>query len=381
MKKEYIEKILLDTSEFTKNNYFCLYVDLIINSTTDTYKAKCLNHRTNKHHILPRSYFKYNDLPVDDSGDNLCVLMFKDHILAHYYLYKCSKSDKQKYSNAHAVIHLTRQQFNYEDLDDKFDIKCLDDHQRLYDDYKSILHNILSEMASGSKNGNCQVNLETCDKIKKMLDQGISYDEIQKTLQCPRTVILRISQGKHWSCKEDNYRSPHHKKLEYLRKYKEEHKEDIKKKDEERQQKKFLAELRKKEKLEQEQIWYQSDHYCKNCGKLMLNYHKSAKYGDGIFCSTNCIYSYSAKKRSPDHIKKILANRRSYKGKDNPNFGKIPSEKSRKKMSASQKIAQKGARIMIKGNERRRVIVSKQKIFLQNGYKFLKGEKIKDDKQ
>lgn len=64
------------------------YVELIeINKDTKKQKFK-----TNKHHIIPKSYFKLNKLEVDNSRENLVNLQYKDHILAHYYLINCCET-------------------------------------------------------------------------------------------------------------------------------------------------------------------------------------------------------------------------------------------------------------------------------------------------
>jgi len=64
------------------NKYFRKYCDLILkNKNTPDIKFK-----TQKHHIIPKFYFKTNNLEIDNSKENLVNLLYKDHILAHYYL-------------------------------------------------------------------------------------------------------------------------------------------------------------------------------------------------------------------------------------------------------------------------------------------------------
>lgn len=84
------------------NEYLDAYVDLINrNATTEQQKYK-----TQLHHIIPVYYFKHLGVPIDDSRENTVNLLYRDHILAHYYLFKCS-DDKYKYSNS-VVIALGR---------------------------------------------------------------------------------------------------------------------------------------------------------------------------------------------------------------------------------------------------------------------------------
>lgn len=70
---------LLLTGVFIDNDYLDKYIALINNSLTQTGNS-C------KHHIIPRCYYKYNNLIVDDTQNNLVNLSYIDHILAHYYL-------------------------------------------------------------------------------------------------------------------------------------------------------------------------------------------------------------------------------------------------------------------------------------------------------
>ena len=370
---------LINTNEYIFNEYLDKYSELIVNSQTDEYCNSSYIHRTNIHHILPRSYFKYNNLEIDNSPENKCTLLFKDHILAHYYLYKCSVSRIQKYANAHAVIHLTNQQINFNELDDKFNIDSLDDYQQLYDDCKLGLHDVLSEKCSGDKNGNCKTDYETCQIIKQLLNEGVCYSDISSQLHCPILVVKSISTGKHWSCKIDNYISPKSKRIKDNRKYHNEHREEIMlEKQNKKQQvinKKLIKQNINQAEQRDEEEWYKTVHECKNCGKIMDYYYKSKKYGNGVFCSSNCVYSFVAKQRTPEQIDVAINHRRSYSGSGNPMYGKTFSEESRNKMSNSQKRVQSGARIMIKGNERRRVILSKQQEFLDMGYHFLKEKK------
>ena len=45
----------------------------------------------NVHHIIPRSYFKKNQFPIDNREINLVKLTLQEHFMVHYYAWKCSK--------------------------------------------------------------------------------------------------------------------------------------------------------------------------------------------------------------------------------------------------------------------------------------------------
>lgn len=88
-----IKECLLDKGIVYDNEYLNKYVNLIysnIDRPKETFK-------TNRHHIIPRSYYKMNNVEVDNSSDNLVNLMYKDHALAHYYFALCTSIPKLKW--------------------------------------------------------------------------------------------------------------------------------------------------------------------------------------------------------------------------------------------------------------------------------------------
>ena len=97
------KKQLLDLSIFENNEWLDKYINLI-NSNINTDKIKFI---TQKHHIVPRCYYQHYKIIVDNSNDNTVNLTYRDHILAHYYLYKCSK-DWFTYSTLASLFFLLK---------------------------------------------------------------------------------------------------------------------------------------------------------------------------------------------------------------------------------------------------------------------------------
>lgn len=58
--------------------------------------------QTHQHHILPRSWFKLTQEPVNNDLNNLVNLSHRDHFLAHYFLCLCTE-DPFKYANELAL--------------------------------------------------------------------------------------------------------------------------------------------------------------------------------------------------------------------------------------------------------------------------------------
>ena len=77
-----IKEKLLNTNMFLDNIYLNKYIDIVSNENNTNY--------TERHHIIPKSYFKINRLKIDNSKENIVKLSYYNHILAHYYLSFCT---------------------------------------------------------------------------------------------------------------------------------------------------------------------------------------------------------------------------------------------------------------------------------------------------
>ena len=93
--KELLKEDLLNLCMVVDNEWLSKYVDLI-NSNIETKRIKCV---TQRHHVIPKYYFKLNNIKVDNSVENIVNLTYKDHILAHYYLARCSSTPNYSYHN------------------------------------------------------------------------------------------------------------------------------------------------------------------------------------------------------------------------------------------------------------------------------------------
>lgn len=74
---------LLQTKLFIDNDKLDKYVNLInVGDNIADY--------TEKHHIIPKSYFRIIGQRIDNSRGNIIKLSYFNHILAHYYLSLCT---------------------------------------------------------------------------------------------------------------------------------------------------------------------------------------------------------------------------------------------------------------------------------------------------
>lgn len=122
-----IKQIFINTNLFIDNKYLDNYCNLIL----ENLETLPIKFRTQEHHILPRHVFKVRDLEVDESSNNKVHLLFRDHILAHYYLALCSRNDQIQFYNELAILRM----IGDSDLttDDKTFIENLENYQSLYE--------------------------------------------------------------------------------------------------------------------------------------------------------------------------------------------------------------------------------------------------------
>lgn len=138
---------LLDTGYFIDNEYLDNYITLLHKNKDTQYQRN----KTNNHHIIPVSYFKNRKIEVDNTENNKVTLLFKDHVLAHFYLYYCSSDKRDIYSNACAIRHLmgfSKQR----SIDFNLDLIDFDKLQELYEDSKKYFKVLMKGRFTGDKN-------------------------------------------------------------------------------------------------------------------------------------------------------------------------------------------------------------------------------------
>lgn len=300
MNESELKEKLLKLNILNNNEFLNKYVKLICHPNND------LSLIMESHHIIPVCYFRHLNLDIDNSIDNLISLDIKNHILAHYYLSMCSNEDWFFYANSLCVSLISHRKFN--EVDENWINEHLNKINEMHNHQRYLSSKLQIGLHQGENNENSKYSLDICNGIKYLLLEGFTNQEIQNKLNVPNYLIKRIRCGKHWSCKEDNFKLSSNKTKE-IKEYK------------------FTTN------------WLKEEHYCKNCNKRLTIYLKSS-LGDGLFCSTHCAQSWSAIKKFKEHPeikKKIMESRRSYEGNNNPNYGKKASKEVREKMSIKLK--------------------------------------------
>lgn len=119
---------LMSLEGFIDNEYLSAYCMLIDRNKRSPRKPRV----TNSHHIIPKSWFKLNNVTVDNSLVNLVNLVYREHVLAHYYLCLCT-SGKLQYANELALFCLiSRKKLN---VVDKQLLTNLPLYNKIYEDY------------------------------------------------------------------------------------------------------------------------------------------------------------------------------------------------------------------------------------------------------
>ena len=135
---------LLNLNCFINNEYLTLYYELISNNIG----KEALKFKTQEHHFIPISYYtlKYNIIKgengnndeskkkADSDPNNFKVnLLYKDHILAHYYLCLCTEG-QINYLLKEAFFKMSSIKYISKDID----IKKLDKYQEIYESYMKL---------------------------------------------------------------------------------------------------------------------------------------------------------------------------------------------------------------------------------------------------
>lgn len=93
-----LKEKLLKLGVFIDNEYLDMYIKMVLDNAV----TKRIKFETQKHHIIPKKYYKINNLEVDNSKENIVNLLYSDHILAHYLLCLCT--DKNSCLYYHSLL-------------------------------------------------------------------------------------------------------------------------------------------------------------------------------------------------------------------------------------------------------------------------------------
>ena len=99
---QFLKQKLLETNDFANCEALDKYCELIyVNRNRES-----LSGRTQRHHVLPRAWFKLHGKKLDSSPANMVELFVSDHAKAHLFLFQAAINPKVKAQNAAAVRYM-----------------------------------------------------------------------------------------------------------------------------------------------------------------------------------------------------------------------------------------------------------------------------------
>ena len=126
-----VKQTLLNHNGFIDNEYLDLYCRLVERNG----RTQIRHGVTNSHHIIPKSWFKLNKQPVDNTQSNLVNLVYREHVLAHYYLCLCTTDELQFANELALMCLLNRKKLN---VVDKQLVMGLPLYNNIYEHYKQL---------------------------------------------------------------------------------------------------------------------------------------------------------------------------------------------------------------------------------------------------
>jgi hypothetical protein len=164
---------LLATDYFEDTDFLDKYVDLIfINQHTlkDSF-------RTQSHHIVPRCLAEALGQEVDNSTGNLVNLIYRDHILAHYYLMRASKNQSFRANMAYSV------QFVIAAISDKTEAEILKELPQIQECYEIMRQAKLTYKHSDEVKVKLAISTSGRAHISKNgINKNVKIDELQNWL-------------------------------------------------------------------------------------------------------------------------------------------------------------------------------------------------------
>lgn len=188
-----LKSVLKGLDCFIDNEYLDLYIKLIIKNQNNS----IIKHKTNNHHIIPKAYYKFKNLPIDNSNENICTLVYTDHIKAHYYLLHCT-CGKLKSSSFLAFQficgkYLDKDNITLEDFDWEYIQRC---HEETYifmsESRKNIPKSEETKQKISIANKGRKVSKETKMQLSKSLKGRTPWNKGGKG------IITKGCRGQHW---------------------------------------------------------------------------------------------------------------------------------------------------------------------------------------
>ena len=167
-----IKEKLLKTTYFNDNKYLDLYSNLIFENL-HTNKQKYI---TQSHHVIPCACYKDRKVAEKDINNFKVNLLFKDHIIAHYYLCLCSKNNQIKYKMIAAIEFILGKSKNTTNAKIVKSLKewllNSDIYQKEYEEFAKIRQNRLHNSTAREKARQKMLGHKTSEETRIKISKG-----------------------------------------------------------------------------------------------------------------------------------------------------------------------------------------------------------------
>lgn len=188
-----IKQHLLNIGLVEDTEYLDKYVELILANKEREYEIA----KTQSHHIVPVFYYKELQIPVDNSEVNRVNLLYKDHLLAHYYLCCCCKLCYKPQSFMPLFIIWGHKNFPE---NEKAILYQLDNLQELYEqsrlNNKNVMFDDLIRKHHDDIMRTIEVRTKISDTMKNKVQNGELFTEShRKNLSLAASGKISINNG------------------------------------------------------------------------------------------------------------------------------------------------------------------------------------------
>lgn len=152
----------IESAFYTDSPEFEKMMKIIINFQNNP----IMDFSAEKHHIVPRCYFKRNNLKIDNTKENLVTLPYWEHILVHYYSIECIKDEFKT-----AMIMATSRLIN---IKGKLSIQMLEENRDLILKIKKEKISANAMKVYCYENNTIYDSIESASKILKINHTQIS---------------------------------------------------------------------------------------------------------------------------------------------------------------------------------------------------------------
>jgi hypothetical protein len=193
----FLKDTLLQTGYFEDNEYLDLYIKLV----NDNIRTKYEKFKTQLHHSIPCACYNSRSDANKDVHNLQVHLLFKDHVLAHYYLCLCAKETNFKYKMIAAIEFTLGKSKNLSNQDKVLSLKewLLNDNafQVAYEEYAKLRTERLHKPEIREKARQSLLGHDTSEETRRKISEANKGREV--SLETRRKISYATRGGRAWN--------------------------------------------------------------------------------------------------------------------------------------------------------------------------------------